>query len=143
MSLLQPSTSIGTSKKSKKQILQEISQQNHLRTSGGLEKRVKKSVNSVHEPDNGDDTSLVGTLWRKRKRKRRKLKVEKMILDPKPPLVHHPEAGEGESSSDEQQMEDEDVNDDSSGGMDGVFFYIGRRGGGSFPPSKFACCIYI
>lgn len=111
MSLLQSSISIGTSRKSKKQILQEVSQRNHLRTS---EKRIK-SLDPVRETE-GDDANLVGTSWRKRRRKRRKLKVEKMILDPKPPpILHRCDPDEGESS-DEQQEE----SDDSSGGMDGI-----------------------
>ena len=103
MALLQPSTSIGTSKKSKKQILREISQQKQLRTSSSSEKCVK-SFDPAQDADVGD-ANLVGTSWRKRKRKRRKLKVEKMILDPKPstPL----EANEGESN-DEQLEEKSD-----------------------------------
>ena len=113
MALLQPSTSIGTSKKSKKQILREISQQKHLGTGSCSEKRIK-SLDSVQETDR-DDTKLVGTTWRKRRRKRRKLKVEKEILDPKPPV--HLEASEGESS-DEQQVEEE--SNDSSEGMHGA-----------------------
>lgn len=117
MSLLQSSTSIGTSRKSKKQILQEISQGNHLRTSGGSEKRIK-SLDPVREPDS-DDSNLIGTSWRKRRRKRRKLKVEKMILDPKPPPAHcHRDPDEGESS--DEQQEEEKESDNSSGGMDGI-----------------------
>lgn len=119
MSLLQSSTSIGTSRKSKKQILQEILQRNRFRTSGGSEKRIG-SLDPVRETE-GDDANLVGTSWRKRRRKRRKLKVEKMILDPKPPpVLHYHEANEGESS--DEQQEDEEESDNSSGGMDGINF---------------------
>ena len=103
MALLQPSTSIGTSQKSKKQILRELLQQKQLRASTSCEKRAK-TFDSAQEAD-VDDANLVGTSWRKRRRKRRKLKVEKMILDPRPlpPL----EVSEGESSS-EQQLEKSD-----------------------------------
>ena len=117
MSLLQSSTSIGTSRKSKKQILQEISQRNRLRTNGDSEKRIG-SLDPVRETE-GDDANLVGTSWRKRRRKRRKLKVEKMILDPKPPpVLHRCDPDEGESS--DEQQEDEEESDNSSGGMDGI-----------------------
>ena len=118
MSLLQPSASIGTSKKSKKQTLREISQQKHLRGSSGSERHVK-SLDPVQESDR-DDTNLVGTSWRKKKRKRRKLKVEKVILDPKPPPVHH-EVGDGESSSEEEQQVEQEESGDSFGGMHGAW----------------------
>ena len=119
MSLLQPSTSIGTTKKSRKQILREISQQKHLRTTcsrSSSEKRVK-SLDSVQKSER-DDVSLVGTSWRKGRgrRKRRKLKVEKVMLDPKPPLAVFRETGEGEDSSCDEQQVEEDENGDSSGG---------------------------
>ena len=117
MSLLQPSASIGTSKKSKKQILREISQQKHLRDSSGTERHVR-IFDPVQESDR-DDTNLVGTSWRKKRRKRRKLKVEKVILDPKPSPVHR-EAGDGESSSEEEQRVEEEESGDSSGGMHGA-----------------------
>ena len=119
MSLLQPSTSIGTTKKSRKQILREISQQKHLRTTcsrSSSEKRIK-SLDSVQKSER-DDVSLVGTSWRKGRgrRKRRKLKVEKVMLDPKPPPAVFRETGEGEDSSCDEQHVEEDENGDSSGG---------------------------
>ena len=121
MSLLQPSSSIGTTKKSRKQILREISQQKHLRTtcsSSSSEKRVK-SLNSVLESER-DDFNLVGTSWRRGrgrgKKKRRKLKVEKVMLDPKPPPSVFHETGEGEDGSCDEQQVEEDENGDSSGG---------------------------
>ena len=105
MALLQPSTSIGSSKKSNRQIQREVLQQKQLRTSSGLEKHVK-TLDPIQEAD-GDDASLSGTSWRKKRRRRRKLKVEKMMLDPKPPVG---EASDGESS-------DEEESDQNSEGM--------------------------
>lgn len=80
MALLQPSTSIGSSRKTKKLILQEALRQKQLKTGGAFDKDIR-----FHKDNGGDCSALSGTSWKKKNRKRRKLKVEKMMLDPKPP----------------------------------------------------------
>ena len=105
MALLQPSTTLGTSKKSKKQILREILRQKQLGIGSDFEKSVK-TFDPVSEAG-GDDANLLGTTWRKTRRKRRKLKVEKVLLDSKPPpSVPSREASEDESSDTELEESD-------------------------------------
>lgn len=100
MALLQPSTSIGTSKKSRKQVLREAIQQKQLGT-GGIVEKSDRSVDAVQEGDN--ESSLSGTSWRRKNRKRRKLKVEKVMFDPKPPVGA---VSSGEDGSDGEEEGD-------------------------------------
>lgn len=99
MVLLQRSTSIGTSKKTKKQMLRELAlHQKQHRTNDLLQKGMEKEGGSE------DDSTLSGTTWRK-KRKRRKLKIEKVMLDPKPPAVCDSSDGSSEDEDEDREPE--------------------------------------
>jgi hypothetical protein len=80
MSLLQPSVSVGRARKTQDQILQEARLQSTLQD-------LDSSKSSVTKSSSLSDTSgPVGTTWGpgRKSRKRRQLKAEKVLLDPKP-----------------------------------------------------------
>ena len=104
MALLQRSSSMGTSHKTKKQILRELALHQKRLKSGAVSQTRTESLERGEGEE--DDSMLSGTAWRRRKRRRRKLKVEKVVLDPRPPTVDEPGSSERES-------------DDSSGEQDG------------------------
>ena len=112
MALLQRSTSICTSRKTKKQVLKELAlQQKQLRTGTMSQNRTKSLEVDGGE---GDDSVLIGTAWgkkRRRRRSRRKLKVEKVVLDPRQPSVD--ESGSSERESDDSSGEEDDRDSDS------------------------------
>lgn len=96
MALLQRSSTIGASHKTKKQILRELAlHQKWLKTGAMSQSRTENLERSGGE---GDDSMLSGTSWRrKKKRRRRKLKVEKVVLDPRPSTVEESCSSERES----------------------------------------------
>ena len=57
----------------------------------------------------GDTSHLVGTMWRKKCRKRRPLKIEKVLYDPKPKLSTVNKSLKSDISSDSGSSETEDA----------------------------------
>ena len=107
MALLQPSASIGTSKKTRKQVLREALRQKQLRTGDVSEKHVG-GVDVTQGATRGvEDSTLSGTSWRRKKRKQRKLKVEKVMLDPKPPGPPTPPLSASDASGNESSTTEE------------------------------------
>ena len=83
--------------------------QKQLKTRAVSQTRTTESLD--RDGGEGDDSMLSGTGWRRKKtRRRRKLKVEKMVLDPRPPAVDESGSSERESndSSGEQDGGDSD-----------------------------------
>lgn len=105
MSLLQPSTQLGRARKTQKQVLNDVHLQGKLYALG---KPARPSC-SGHpgSDDNCDDLSqLVGTTWGRKCRKRRRLKAEKVLFDPKPAS---PVQEEALLSSESESLESEET----------------------------------
>ena len=108
MALLQPSASIGTSKKTRKQVLREALRQKQLRTGDVSEKHVGGVDVTQGATRGAEDSTLSGTSWRRKKRKQRKLKVEKVMLDPKPPGPPTPPLSASDASGNEGSTTEEE-----------------------------------
>ena len=112
MALLQPSTTLGSSKKTRREVEREVHRSKMLRG-----ERASKSDIDGEKVMDGEGGSyggsvLTGTAWRRKKRKRRKLRVEKVMQDPK---VQPVDGEGGEDGESESSGEEEDEERDSTG----------------------------
>ena len=110
MPLLQPSIQLGKVRKTGKQVLNEAQlQQSSL-------SKAKCPGKSISLP--GDFSGLVGTTWGRKNRKRRRLKAEKLFLDPKPNSSMIQENSLLSSASEESEEEEgEEEEEKNKGGV--------------------------
>lgn len=105
MELLLPSVTINKGQRSKDQILLDAKRKNCLETKQSDKNETASLVIPISE--DLSESALIGTSWRKKKRKRRQLKAEKVAYDPKPVVTHFSREEEDGSSDDEIESEDE------------------------------------
>lgn len=126
MTLLQPSDCLGKARKTRKQILKDAQLESMLQ---GLHKPANSGEQPVSSPS--QVSHLVGTTWgsgRRKNRKRRRLKAEKLLLDPK--HVHPKESSPSSVSvSDLESVGDEDdENDPENKDSEGLFHLLLVKG---------------
>ena len=121
ISLLQPSIQLGRVKRTRKHVLNDAQlREKLLGLSGTLGGRVQPESGDSSLPR--DVSSLVGTTWRRKNKKRRALKAEKVLFDPVPKRVRTDTAEEGcecsgslsESPEQEEEQQEEDGGGDGS-----------------------------
>ena len=109
MTLLQPSVQLGRVRKTQKQVLKDAQLQSVLKD---LHKPSRTGEGGVTAPLPGDVSGLIGTTWGRKHRKRRQLKVEKLLQDPR---QRHKDEGSLVSSDAESESEgDEDGREGNS-----------------------------
>lgn len=106
MSLLQPSIRLGKAgRRTQRQILNDAQVQSMFK---GTQDSTLTSDPALSSP--GYVSALVGTAWGRKNRNRRKLKIEKLLLDPKPKdsgISGLPEVYSSESESEQEQEAEE------------------------------------
>lgn len=109
VSLLQPSVQLGRARKTQKQFLNDVELQTKLlslrrasQSSSAGDGKTKSSTSP------GNTSCLLGTSWGRRNRKRRPLKAEKVLLDPKPPGSVPEESDVGSEAGSDLEIADED-----------------------------------
>lgn len=105
MSLLQPSIRLGKAgRRTQRQILNDAQVRSSILR--GTQDSPLTSDPVLLSPS--DVSALVGTTWGRKNRKRRKLKIEKLLLDPRPKgsgISSLPAVSSSESESDQEAEE--------------------------------------
>ena len=89
--LLQSSAQLGRAKKTRKQVLNHIQLQSRVQNLAKPSRNNGRRLSGDDAVSFGDAAHLVGTTWRKKKKRFKPLKVEKVLYDPKPPQSPTPD----------------------------------------------------